>query len=173
MRNVSKECFYKVGQTYAITICPSDKYQNRRDINRLSKWGNKLYEELLNYPEHGIDYILWFEISEPRNTSYDKYPRVHNHGMIKFRNELAIRKWLLILQDRLSVYGIVDIDSIDDMATWEEYCQKQQDIIKKPPLSNCLDLKTFKSKKKDRPKKKNKKKKEIKKTQEKWVIEDD
>lgn len=118
------KCFYEVGRLYSITIAPNDKHQFVRKPDRLKKYKNLIYEETMNYRKYGIDYALWTEISEPKNINNGIGPRVHSHGIIRFRHNNGILNWLTVLCSRLSRIGIIDIDTIKDNKTWYNYCTK-------------------------------------------------
>lgn len=128
------EVFYKNGETYSITICPSDLHQfvsfsrSRKKMNL-----NQRYNNFRNYiikcfnDIESIEYRLWFEISEVKNTHSGKFPRLHCHGTITINSvEDFLLKDLYKLQERLNH---IDIDSIEDKEYWHKYCIKQQDIL--------------------------------------------
>jgi len=128
------EVFYKNGETYSITICPSDMHQFvyfSRSMKKLNL--NQRYNNFRNYiikclkDIKSIEYKLYFELSEVKNTHSNKYPRLHLHGTITINSvEDFLLKDLYKLQQRLD---LIDIDSIEDKEYWHKYCIKQQDIL--------------------------------------------
>lgn len=77
--------FYNPGETYEITINPSDKYQhpNQHAFARF----NNVYTDVLNILEPlkvCTKYDLYFEFSEPQHVNpTSSFPRLHLHGTIK------------------------------------------------------------------------------------------
>ncbi len=118
------ECYYKVGQFYAITINPCDKYQFFGRINRCKRYHNFIYEQFLQFK---CDYLLYIEISEPRGMHTQGYngPRLHMHGTIYFENRKQLGWWLVEGYYKLLRFAAVDIDTIEDLPKWDAYCRKQ------------------------------------------------
>lgn len=145
------EIFYEAQKTYSLTIAPSDYNQGFNDktymvkiyrysvdyIDRLKNVTTKLNEILLPY-NRDIQYILHTDISEPRDIN-GNIPRIHFHGVIRFKTNDKILKWLLSILPQLSTFGIVNIDTIDDMNHWEKYCKKYDHITNTPPLKNKME----------------------------------
>lgn len=139
-KQINTDLFYESGNTYAVTLNPQDKYQYFGNPDRLQKLHNKLYELFLNRPK-GMDYKFFFEISEPKLLKCEKGgPRIHIHGWITFNTDKSVYKFLLTFLYKLQHIGILDIDTIDNMDTWQSYCTKQQRYINVKPLSNVCEL---------------------------------
>lgn len=126
--------FYKKG-TYAITINPTDKYQYYGKHDRLEKFKTFINEQLVHYPQYGIHYKLWIELSEPKNKTVNG-PRLHLHGIITFHSKKSVKHFLLNEIYKITRYAVYDIDTIENMETWITYCTKQQHIIDEPPITN-------------------------------------
>ena len=111
------EGFYKNGETYSITICPSDTHQFvyfSRSMKKLNL--NQRYNNFRNYiikclkDIKSIEYKLYFELSEVKNTHSNKYPRLHLHGTITINSvEDFLLKDLYKLQQRLDLIDIGNI----------------------------------------------------------------
>lgn len=132
-----KTNFYEKGW-YSITINPSDKYQYFGKSDRMQQFRNHVHTGLLFLKAMHIDYHLYTELSEPKdNTKWSKNgPRLHCHGIIRFRSTLSIKNFLLMGIYNLTRWCIYDIDTIKDINIWEQYCLKQQHIIKEKPFCN-------------------------------------
>ncbi len=125
--------FYVPNVMYSITINPSDKYQFLGKPERLIKFMNFMNENVISWNQIGINYELYFELSEPRNTT-GVGSRLHMHGTIEFRTNKAVRSFLLNEMYKITRYAVFDIDTIDDPLYWKAYCTKQQSIIHCEPL---------------------------------------
>lgn len=133
--------FFAKGEEYSITICPKDTLQFFGKEKRMEKFIDVINEVFLTFSAHRIDYILFTELSEPKKTTLSQSPngpRLHLHGVIRFRYNLSIKWFLLQGYYKLTRIGIIDFDTIKDMSTWLSYCQKQQHIMMKKPISNYL-----------------------------------
>ena len=115
--------FYTTNLPYALTICPSDKYQfyNRQD--RYTKFHNFWYEQLLCYKK----YELFIEISHPHDVLKQGYagPRLHLHGTIEFKTKSELATFLLYGITNLLKISRIEIDTISDKRIWQDYCMKQ------------------------------------------------
>lgn len=128
---------YEVDHWYSITVCPNDGRQYIRKQDRMQRCKSYMYEQMLPLAKHHIDYKLWMDISEPRKVMEKALgPRIHWHGVIKFRHRRGILYWLLYGMNNIALESIIEIDSIDDMPYWLEYCQKYVTITKSAPLEN-------------------------------------
>lgn len=125
--------YYLLNTPYAITLNPIDKYQYLGSQSRLSKFRNHVYENLINL---NPDYHFVIEISEPRSFQKQGYagPRLHLHGVIIFKTSKQLHKFLMNDYYNLTRWTSIDIDTINDMTIWSQYCFKQK-IIKKNQLS--------------------------------------
>lgn len=127
---------------YAITINPDDKHQYFGKKDRLKLFRDFLHAQLLQLSEWHIDYSLCLELSEPKNNSkFSKNgPRLHVHGIIRFKATLSIKNFLLMGIYNITRYSNYDLDTIEDMQIWYNYCHKQQHIMKEKEFTNHDDL---------------------------------
>jgi len=135
---MSPQLYYNPGM-YAITLSPDDKHQYNCDPGRMHKFRVHVNEEMLSLPGDGIDYVLHTELSEPCKSydkGMDKWPRLHCHGIINFRNYDSVKNFLLNHFYRLSKVNNIYIKPIKDMDKWHAYCTKQHLIMKTPRISN-------------------------------------
>lgn len=140
-KGLKKEVFYKVNTTYSITINVDDKHQGKllkTSYGKLNYVKNIVKEVFNEYLD--IRYILHLDISEPREINLNS-SRIHFHGCINFKNEIAIRDWLLMVLPKLASFCYINIDTIDDMKVWEEYCKKYDSITQIIPINNGLSWK--------------------------------
>jgi len=117
------EQFYKLGQWYAITICPMDKYQFFHSQSRYIKFHNFWYEQLLSLS----NYELFIEISESRNQIKQgtSGPRLHLHGKIQFKSKKHLQNFLLYKLHALLKLSMLEITKLNDSTSWYIYCKKQ------------------------------------------------
>jgi hypothetical protein len=130
----SLEPYYQINKYYAITINPEDKYQkfNVKNNGRFKAFHTYMYNYLYVLT---CKYRFIIEVSEPRGFHTQGYagPRLHLHGHIMFRTPKEIGEFLMEGYRMILMIGSMDIDTIDDMATWEKYMNKQN--IWKPELT--------------------------------------
>lgn len=138
LENKNTNTVFKKGQWYSITLCPDDNHQYFGKLNRLKRFTNLINEYMVSWKQDGIDYVLWTELSEPKSKSKNG-PRLHNHGIIWFNTNRSVRTFLLQNYYSLTRLGIIDIDTIDSLKVWIDYCTKQQHIINKSPISNLSE----------------------------------
>lgn len=136
------QLFYDKGE-YAITITTHDKYQfigdGQRYIkkDRMEMFKSFIHDKILSWPQFGIQYLLYIELSEPRDLqAFALGPRLHLHGIIKFCSKKSVRKFLMTELYMLAQIGRIEIDTIDDRDYWLKYCTKQQHIIMEDPLTS-------------------------------------
>jgi len=127
---------------YSITINPDDKHQFFGKADRMQQFRSYVHAGLLFLKTMHIDYHLYLELSEPKtNAKWSKNgPRLHCHGILRFRSTLSIKNFLLMGIYNLTRWCNYDIDTIDSMETWHLYCTKQQHIIKEEPFTNDSSL---------------------------------
>jgi len=127
---------YKKGW-YSMSINPDDQHQYFGKDDRLEKFRNYLHANLLFLKNWHIDYCFHLELSEPTSNEKSKNgPRLHVHGIIRFRSTLSIKNFLLHGFYKLTRWSMIDIDTISDPDVWYEYCTKQQIIMKEKPFTN-------------------------------------
>lgn len=138
-RDESKEepkVFFELCTIYSITFNPQDKYQSFGRADRDVRLRNKLYEWALTLDKH-TKFCFHFELSEPKTIMAEKGgPRIHVHGTIEFKTREALKQFLMYKLYQLQHLGVVDIDTIADLAYWEKYCTKQKHIMLMAPLTN-------------------------------------
>lgn len=133
MANITEKKGYELGIPYAITFAPNDKYQRFRQKDRWYKCFQTTREIFMMIDEAtrndegpGLRYELYQEISEPLQMRDGKAGRIHYHGIIIINNYHVWRSLLTYWISQLTVHGIIDLDTIESMDTWYEYCTKQQ-----------------------------------------------
>lgn len=136
---------YKKDVNYSITINPSNRINydgfTFRENTRLIEVYESIKETFFNHSFTYCKYTLWPEMSVPPVYTNGKYSRIHFHGVINFSNPAA---WLENVSPLLSDY-MVEIDTIDNLETWLNYCQKDSDTMEpytvhkklKYPLKSC------------------------------------
>lgn len=141
-KNTNTKLFYDVGY-YSITINPEDRYQHfgMLGINRMQKFRELMRDTL--YPwktDFGIDYYFRIELSEPRDINNTRGPRLHLHGVILFTSRKSVYNFLLECLPKLAKFTHVNIDTINDINQWEQYVEKQRDIVTVKPMASDDDL---------------------------------
>lgn len=136
------DIMYKVNTWYALTVCPSNnsgecKPRRRKPSSpareQLSYHRERLYNYLL--PMNDTEYKIWTDISEPREINMDHRPRIHFHGVIRFKTNEAILDWLLTHAPTIMCcIGILKVDTLKCPKYWLEYCQKYVHITRQKPL---------------------------------------
>lgn len=137
---------------YTLTVCPNDpkQYHGMKDqrlelvltyfdIYHFSKW-----------KKHGIEYILYPEISTPKPSNFKGLTRIHFHGKIRFKGIEGLSKWYMHDFDYLKKTCMIEVDTIQSKEKWEQYITKNEDPMRQIckyqrlpyPLSD--DLKTLK-----------------------------
>lgn len=138
--------FYRIKQPYSITINPMDKFQYLGKPNRIISFRNFIYEKLISWVDHDIDYYFKMELSEPHQNLKQGYSgsRYHLHGIIVFKTTNALH-WFLEQQIyKVCRYAHLDIDTIADISQWVEYMQKQKIIPKQyRTLTNYVSFEEF------------------------------
>lgn len=140
--SLTKTPFYKTNTFYSITINPDNNHQGNLKQGahgRMVQVKTLLWDVFNKYPE--IYHILHLDISEPTSIR-PSYPRIHFHGVILFRTNIAIRLWLVEVLYKLKNWCNIDIDTISDIKIWESYCKKYDHITNIPPLNNKLNWTT-------------------------------
>lgn len=146
MANTKDKPFsYEINVPYAITIAPDDRLQKFRTVSRWAKlhqhYRQVMYELDEEYRHEdtgkaGIIYELYQETSMPKQFKEGKAGRIHFHGIIIIKNYHTLRSFLTVGISRLSDHAYIDIDTIDDVQTWQTYCTKQQKLQNFPPIRN-------------------------------------
>lgn len=133
--------FYEKGW-YSVTVNPDDKHQFFGKVDRLQKFREHMHNGLLFLKAMHIDYHFILECSEPKsNEKWSKLgPRLHCHGIIRFRSTLSIKNFLMVGMYNLTRWCMYDIDTIGDINDWKAYCTKQCHIMKELPFTNDDDL---------------------------------
>jgi len=133
---LTKNSKFQINVPYALTLTPCDKYQFAEKENRFNRFRNFMYE---NFISKKFKYEMFIEISEPIDQKQlskgSLGPRLHLHGTIEFKSKAQIGKFLLSGIHQFLKYGNVYIHTIDDLPTWQEYCNKQK-LFKKNRISN-------------------------------------
>ncbi len=82
-------------------------------------------------------YRFSIDISQPSSQSHKSAgPRLHIHGRILFTCNGSIMDWQMSQQNWLLKFGHLEIDTIDDISKWDDYCDKYIHIHKKQPFTN-------------------------------------
>lgn len=137
-QRISLKQVFKVGECYALTLTPEDKNQFFDNKERYRKFHNRIFNTMMDLE---IDYDLVIEITEPIGFKiWYEGPRLHCHGMIRFRTRKLLSKFLLHGHRSLCKLGGVDIDTVDDPEIWSTYCKKQKILPKDRRLYNTILL---------------------------------
>lgn len=133
--------FYDKGY-YSVTLTAHDKYQFEDKPDRMIRFINHVTDLLLAWPQYGIQYQLYLELTEPKEVKHHSVgSRLHLHGIIKLCSKNAVRHFLLHEMTKLSNnLGQFEMDTIDGTDYWYKYCTKQQHIIQTPPLASNDNL---------------------------------
>lgn len=128
--------YYNKSDYYTFCLSPDDTHQYFMNEQRDSRFRSLVYEFCFSLKNAHIDYVQWFELSEPCYEVTGRGPRLHTHGVIKFRSSHSIYTFLLKVLPQALKYGRVEIHKITDLPTWIKYCLKQQFIMAKtmPPI---------------------------------------
>lgn len=130
--------YYKIKEKYSITINPCNKYQFYGQSQRFDKFRNYVFSQLAF-----MDNIFeaFIEISEPHGFKTQGYdgPRLHLHGTILFEKTAQLGNFLTKHYPSMLKWACVDIDTIDDMDTWQSYCTKQR-IFKNNKISTYASM---------------------------------
>lgn len=120
----------KLGEFYTFSLNMSDQYDSLEQSIMAYKYFLKKYCSDLSKFE------LYFEISPTG--------RLHMHGIIVFESNIAIVKWYHN-NNIIKNIASYEIDTIDNMETWQIYCKKQQHILMDEPLLHKINNETIKS----------------------------
>lgn len=133
-----KTPFYAVNNWYSVTLNPDDKHQFVGKADRVTSFKNFIYENVcLILATNHIRYHFSIEISETKEGNYKKLgPRLHLHGRIMFDKNLYIKHFLVDILPQWLRFSQIEIDTINDLWYWDNYCHKQQHIMAVPRLSN-------------------------------------
>lgn len=114
--------------SYAITINPKNQFEESSSryidvysslVTFLKKHNHTDYAELhicteVSYPlKNGLE----------KRKSSEVISRIHFHGVIKF---ISVVHWFMYVQPFLAGFCIYEIDTIDDMDTWNSYITKDR-----------------------------------------------
>lgn len=127
---MGEKFIYRDDVLYAITIKPDNSLQFFNKPNRLAKFRNIYYEKFLNYHRY-MDYVFNLEISHPIGDIKSEGPRLHLHGLFKFKSNKAIFIWLLNKMPDLLIHSQLHIFELDltgktSSKEWMEYMVKQR-----------------------------------------------
>lgn len=128
-------CKIDIGR-YALTFNPHDTYQFVDSSERFTRFQNLVNELLLDaLDKYDIPYVFYIELSEPMECNYLSLgPRLHIHGTVEFKKSEQVFNFLLSSMYQFTRYGIIKLKEITDEEKWENYCMKQQHIIRTPPI---------------------------------------
>lgn len=134
------EIFYKVNVKYSITINLDDQHQGRKMGKAFTRLVlcKKYVQEILDRYNEYIDYVLYLDISEPKEMKFNKKPRVHFHGLIRFSDAKGILDWLIMVSPKLSEIAYINIDTYDGDQYYEKYCKKYCGIINICPIQSTM-----------------------------------
>lgn len=116
----SKMARYQNSVTFAITINPDDSFQTiRPGQRRFAEVRRHVIDFLVNHKSNIDSVDLYPDISYPPAMYGGKYPRIHYHGIIVFKDIIRY----------LETYDVhshmsVEIDTIDNRKYWMKYCRK-------------------------------------------------
>lgn len=107
--------------TLSITINPDDKVQftTKNGQQRWAKVRQHLMEFLLTNEKDFETLKLYPDISFPQPLGGGRYPRIHWHGFVKFKNVINF-----LTNFTSTSHYMIDIDTMDDKAYWKAYSKK-------------------------------------------------
>lgn len=108
------------GETYSLTINPSDDYQclKANALNRFRVFKANMEIMLSKIYNYTRKCVMYIEISSQG--------RLHMHGTFQIKDILA---FYLIVPHYLSTWCASEMDTIADGEKWEIYCTKSKDYI--------------------------------------------
>lgn len=127
---------YDTKIVYKLTINPDDRHQYFNLVSRYKKVKASLCEVLDKYSDVGIGYCLYTDISLPRESYGDHFPRVHFHGIITFDSPIAVLKFLMHIYHQLWQMAHISLNHIDDIGDWYLYCRKTKKLTGGQVISN-------------------------------------
>lgn len=107
---------FNVGEWYAITINPCDKYQHWEAGNRVGRLLTEIKSDIIFF--NIMQYELWMEISSKG--------RLHFHGYVKAEKENEKNFFFISGLPRLLRKCTVVLKELDENEMeWNRYCRKQ------------------------------------------------
>lgn len=130
---------------YALTIKPNNKAQFFGLQSREAKFDKLISDFLINNQIQGMKYLLFTELSEPLTPNADSNgPRLHLHGFIFFEDNRSIKQFLMRYSYlMLAQLGTYELDTVNDIDYFLQYCQKQQPYLKLKIHCNYVEPKGF------------------------------
>lgn len=104
-------------QWYTLTISPDDEHQYFNcEPDRIIKFTNWL--------QHYFIHLFVAEVKV--NIEISRNGRLHAHGTIRWNHSDQLLQFYLFNNHNMQSKAILEIDTIDDPETWDEYCNKQK-----------------------------------------------
>lgn len=138
-KNMKKMVRYQNNVWFTITISPDDDHQYRFKPDRFHCLKQRFVEQFDLWFIGVENIVLYPDLSYPEALSHTQFPRIHYHGIIKFKDVLQF-----LLSSRLFNISRVEIDTIADMETWIKYCEKFMRYT--DTSEHILDMQFFKPK---------------------------
>ena len=131
------DTFYEPDKWYWITYNPEDKCQYLGKVDRLERFRQHIADKLKII---NIIYYVVIEFSEPRGERPRAYsgPRLHIHGLIKFKDTKTVLQWLNYGMYYWCKQGRLDIDTPQKLEDCFKYMRKQR--ILKIQYSNIYNM---------------------------------
>lgn len=124
------EEFYAPKTLYEITFNPANQcIDNKlRNAYRIQEVYNKMDKICIGLLAQGIHTVLYPEIDDKRQMRKDLYNRIHFHGTIYFKNEIAVMIFLVEKIPTISEQYSIQINSYRP-EYWLTYCTKQKQLM--------------------------------------------
>lgn len=142
--DLSAKTFYKSGTWYSLTINLPDTLQHYGKLDRRKRCHDIFHEQcMMVFDSHKIPYIYVVELSEPRKIHQGNHgSRYHIHGRFLLPNRHKVHYFLDSGMYNLTRIGDVDIDTIDDLKCWDQYCNKNTKYSLSKPYYNVESVYT-------------------------------
>lgn len=157
MSNTQKDKFqFKSKTIYEVTIACDNQHQGlNHDLSfpdrklRYTQWRKQIWLTITQSLNNISHYYLIPEVSHPQS-NHKSFPRLHLHGIIRFKSNKAIMDFLLEKYIKLSQIGILQFNEFrpdhwlkymfKDRLIWRSYLEK---IKQSYEISNVLDIQTI------------------------------
>lgn len=139
-----KQDMLKLNVDYTININPDNIHQYNTETCKHSKCDRLYYvcryiqnSHMRKLMKH-TKYFIAPEISSPKQDNMKGITRIHFHGIIRFTDMIGIKIWYYYVLNELKAISMVELDTIDNIATRKNYCYKNSHVMKQ--LCDMEDL---------------------------------
>lgn len=125
-----KKGFYAPNKKYEITLNPANQCidNSRRNVYRLQEVYHKMENICISLLAQGIETELYPEIDNKRQMRKDLFNRIHFHGTILFKDEIAVMIFLVERIPIISEHYSIQINSYRP-EYWDNYCTGQKHLM--------------------------------------------